>query len=246
LGSGIGQGFGIDGLGFLNGNVVLFSGALRVPDSTTYVKAYGGTVGTWMDLGKGWPRPDWSTGAVLENSGVLFSATYQTGLWRRSSTDTAWSQVPDPIYTEHYANDSTSPVLMDKPRGLAWYNGNLWMSNLYYGQTFHLTGTDTPWVAVGADSSSIGSSQLSIGYMGLTLFVWRNRLFGGGEYPGRPMIYKEGRGWQYLAPNWGLSDDGQHSSCAVDITLAFAAIGDTLYAAGCGRINKLPWSLVPQ
>jgi hypothetical protein len=79
-----------------------------------------------------------------------------------------------------------------------------------------------------------------------SLYVWKDRLFAGGQYPGSPLVYKEGTGWQYLAPNWGLSDDGQHSSCAVDITLAFAAIGDTLYAAGCGRINKLPWSLVPQ
>lgn len=246
LGSGIGQGFGVDGLGFLKGALVLFAGALRYPDSTTFVKSYSGTVGSWMDLGKGWPRPDWSTGAVLEASGKLFSSTYQTGLWRRSATDTAWSKIPDPIYLETFANDSVAQIPMDKPRCLAWYHGNLWMGNLYYGQIFHMTGTDTPWVSVGMDSIASGMSQFPLSFQAMTMIVWKDRLFAGGGRPSIPAVLKEGSGWQFLFSNWGKSDDGGRNACSVDLTLSFAAIGDTLYAAGCGHIFKLPWSQVPQ
>jgi hypothetical protein len=61
-----------------------------------------------------------------------------------------------------------------------------------------------------------------------------------------PLVYVDGKGWRYLEKNWGKSDDGTRTTCGSDITMAFAGIGDTLYAAGCGHIYKLPWSEVPQ
>ena len=246
LQTGINAGFATAAVANWNQNLVAFFGNLSQSDSAAYVRKFAGTPGAWTDLSSGWPRPDWSSGSTIGVGTVLFSCTYQTGLWRRSASDTAWNRVPDPIYRELFANDSVGLVPMDKPRCLAWYHGNLWMGNLYFGQIFHMTGIDTPWVGVGPDSAATGKSQFPISFGAMTMFVWNDRLFAGGTMPSTPVVLKEGAGWQYLSKNWGQSDDGKSVVCSVDYTFSFAAINDTLYAAGCGRVFKLPWSLVPQ
>ena len=243
LQTGVATGFGTDGLANWNQSLVAFFGHLSVSDSAAYVRRFNGSPGSWTDMSAKWPRPDWSTGATVGVGATLFSCTYQTGLWRRSASDTAWSRVPDPLWPEKYANDSIYLWHMNTPRALATYEGNLWVGYLNY-PTVYLTGVDTPWRSSKIDSAGLASPRLPISTM--TLFVGKGRLFAGGNGPSTPMVYKDGSGWQYLSSNWGKSDNGKSVVCSVDYTLSFAAINDTLYAAGCGRVFKLPWSLVPQ
>jgi hypothetical protein len=153
--------------------------------------------------------------------------------------------VPNAIYYEKYVNDSVNPTPMNHPRALAWYHGNLWMGNLYFGQIFHMTGTDTPWVSVSQQIVGTGIQPLPIDFAPLTMFVWKDRLFVAGSPP-TPMVLKEGVGWELMSQNFGKSVDGSSSICGENYTLAFAAIGDTLYAGGCGHVLKLPASQVPQ
>jgi len=208
------------------------------------VGAFWGHANSWTDISRGWlTNGDDATTAIGIDS-MLFAATYSDGLLRRSFSDSSWSQVPNPIVPILQANNQFSPGTLDKPRSLAWYHGNLWVGYLIWGQIVHTIGIDTPWIPTTIDSGKNPGRNLPQDIM--TLFVWNDRLFAGGQSTSTPMVLKEGVGWEYLSQNWGGSDNGSGSVCSVDITLAFAAIGDTLYAAGCGHVFKLPWSLVPQ
>ena len=244
LQTGFGSGFGVDAVGNLNKGLIVWAAALSVSDSSAFVRSYGGSPGSWQDLSQKWPRPDWSTGAVLGVANSLFSATYQTGLWRRGSTDTAWNQVPYPVVPILQANGHFSPGTLDKPRSLAWYHGNLWVGYLIWSQIVHATGTDTPWVVSRLDTTAFPGHTLPGDVF--ALFVWNDRLFAAGQNPEVPLVYNETSGWRYITQNWGKSDDGTQTTCGVGISLAFASIGDTLYVAGCGHIFKLPASQVPQ
>jgi hypothetical protein len=235
--------------GYGAGNAVNFlqpwRGSLTVflrPLADTIIPTIWGNSGSWSSIGKNWPPNDGATIAFSIDS-QLFGGSYSNGLWRRSASDTAWSRVPDAIWPEKYVNDSVYLWHMNTPRALTWYNGNLWVGYLNY-PTVYLTGVDTPWHSSKIDSTGLASPRLPISTM--TLFVHNGRLFAGGNTPSTPMVYKDGSGWQYLSQNWGRSDNGKTGVCSVDYTFNFAAIGDTLYAAGCGHIFKLPWSLVPQ
>jgi hypothetical protein len=212
--------------------------------STGSVNTSSGNLGSWQDISKGWPQSDDATSAFALDT-TLYATTYQTGLWRRSASDTSWHMVPNAIYYLKYVNDSVDPTPMNHPRALAWYHGNLWMGNLYFGQIFHMTGTDTPWVSVSQQIASTGTQPLPIDFAPLTMFVWKDRLFVAGSPP-TPMVLKEGVGWELMSQNFGKSADGSSSICGENYTLAFAAIGDTLYAGGCGHVLKLPASAVPQ
>jgi hypothetical protein len=217
-----------------------------------FLRPIGGTIiptilghsGSWKSIGQNWPSNDGATIALSVDS-QLFGGTFQTGLWRRSTSDTSWHMVPNAIYYEKYVNDSVNPTPMNHPRALAWYHGNLWMGNLYFGQIFHMTGTDTPWVSVSQQIVGTGIQPLPIDFAPLTMFVWKDRLFVAGSPP-TPMVLKEGVGWELMSQNFGKSVDGSSSICGENYTLAFAAIGDTLYAGGCGHVLKLPASQVPQ
>ena len=243
LQTGIKAGFATAAVANWNHDLAAFFGNRSLVDSSAYVRKFTGTPGAWTDFSSGWPRPDWSSGSTIGIGTTLFSCTYQTGLWRRSTSDTVWSRVPDPLWPEKYANDSIYLWHMNTPRALAIYEGNLWVGYLNYPPVY-LTGVDTPWHSSKIDSAGLANPNLPISTM--TLFVCNGRLFSGGNVPSTPMVYKDGTGWQYLSQNWGKSDDGKSVVCSVDYTFSFAAIKDTLYAAGCGHVFKLPWSLVPQ
>ena len=205
--------------------------------------SYWGMAGNWTEISKGWLTNGDDATMALGLDSTLFSTTYSDGLWRRSASDTAWSRVPDPLWPEKYANDSIYLWHMNTPRALALYEGNLWVGYLNYPPVY-LTAVDTPWNSSKIDSAGLASPNLPTSTM--TLFVGNGRLFSGGNGPSTPMVYKDGAGWQYLSQNWGKSDDGKSVVCSVDYTFSFAAINDTLYAAGCGSLFKLPWNLVPQ
>lgn len=226
--------------------LIPWSGALAAETfdvNTAKVHVYSGGP-TWTDYSGGWPASGTEATAAFAVGANLFATTYSSGLWRRGSTDTAWSRLPDPVVPILQANGQYSPGTLDKPRSLAWYHGNLWVGYLIWSQIVHATGTDTPWVVSRLDTTAFPGHTLPGDVF--ALFVWNDRLFAAGQNPEVPLVYNETSGWRYITQNWGKSDDGTQTTCGVGISLAFASIGDTLYVAGCGHIFKLPASQVPQ
>ncbi len=201
----------------------------------------GGFPGQWSRIDAGWNDSEEATTA-LGVGNTLYATTYSHGLWKRSATDTAWKRVPDPVVPIMQGNGQFEPGTLTDPRSIAWYKNSLWVGHLIWHQIVHTSNGDSIWVPTSLDPGS-GYTRLPSDVF--SLYVWRERLFAGGQATSVPLVYVDGQGWRYLSQNWGKTDDGTRQACGVDITLAFAGIGDTLYAAGCGHVFKLPWSEVP-
>jgi hypothetical protein len=212
--------------------------------NTAKVQIFTGNKDLWNSSVSGFNTSGDDATMALSLDSVVYATTYHTGLWRRSSSDTAWNRVPDPVVPILQANGQYSPGTLDKPRSLAWYHGQLWVGYLIWKQIVRGSGLDSVWSPTGLDTGAFPGHVLPKDI--LTLFVWKDRLFAGGSLPEVPLVYNESTGWKYITQNWGKSDDGSRTTCSNSVTLSFAAIGDTLYAAGCGHIYKLPASQVPQ
>jgi len=233
MNTGADSGFAVQGLGMYEGGLVA---CLASPNKYTRPILWN-QAGNWVNLNKSGQFPiSRSFHSGLEYNGTFYAATYDTGVWTWSPSDSVWQKLADPVAQYE------STVLTGKfPRALSVFH-----DSLYIGY-FNLMGIQkiangNTWVradsclaymlADGVNSNTNCNSAVNV----YALSTWNNHLISAGYYSSVPMVYMaptQAKAWAALG-----ADTWKGGTTTYDMTV----VGDTLYTASWEAVWKYPLS----
>jgi hypothetical protein len=231
MNTGADSGFTVQGLGMYEGGLVA---CLASPNKYTRPILWN-QAGSWINLNKSGQFPiSRSFHSGLEYNGTFYAATYDTGVWTWSPSDSLWKKLADPAFDVPYLTG-----INRFPRALAVYQDSLYVGFFGGGGIQKYLGTNS-WQRVDSCITyMVGGSPVlpcNSGADVYALSTWNNHLISAGYYMSVPMVYMapaQTKGWAYLG-----ADTWKGGTTTYDMTV----VGDTLYTASWEAVWKYPLS----
>ena len=193
--------------------------------------------GTWSDINKLGQFPtsgSFHTG--IEYHGTFYAATYDTGLWAWTPSDSQWRKIQDPNYAIPYMDSLTNRY----PRSLSVFHDSLFVGYWNSGGIQKYLGNNL-WARADSCISYLynGSPQVPCNTPNdaYTMAQWNGHLMTSGTWSSIPVVYMapgQPKGWALLGGDtWqgGIGD-----------TYDMTVVGDTLYTASWKAVWKYPLS----
>jgi len=224
----------VTGIGKFEGKLITSLASPTTYDWPVYIQ---NTDTGWSRLKKGLADSllfNFHTG--IEYHGTFYAATYDTGLWAWTPSDSQWRKIQDPNYAIPYMDSLTNRY----PRSLSVFHDSLFVGYWNSGGIQKYLGNNL-WARADSCISYLynGSPQVPCNTPNdaYTMAQWNGHLMTSGTWSSIPVVYMapgQPKGWALLGGDtWqgGIGD-----------TYDMTVVGDTLYTASWKAVWKYPLS----
>jgi len=224
--------YSVSGFGHFNGGVIasLASSQTAMRPILYYKDS------SWINLNQSAQFPDDASFlSGIEYHGTFYAATYDTGVWAWTPSDSMWRKLQNPV-------SPYDTTIHDRkfPRSMAVLNDSLYMGYYSNGGIQKLVNGNS-WVRMDSCITYMynGSPQYSCGAPSnaYTMAIWNNHLIASGDWSSIPVVYmapSQPKGWALLG--------GDTWKGGMNSTFDMTVVGDTLYTASWNAVWKFPLS----
>ena len=194
------------------------------------------TTGNWKDI-----NHDTTLASIksfhtgIEYHGTFYAATYDTGVWAWTPSDSMWRKVTDPPY----GKPTLSSLYNGYPRSMSIFNDSLYVGYWNGGGLDRYLGENS-WnredSCINYKSDGVSLSPCNSPVNIYASAIWNNHLIVSGYYSSIPVVDMapaKPKGWSLLG-----GDTWKGGFTTYDMTV----VGDTLYTASWEAVWKYPLS----
>jgi len=232
LKTGVDSIYSIAGFGLYSGGVIASLASSQT--STRPVMHYKN--GSWLNINQNGSFPnDRSFLTGIEYHGTFYAATYDTGVWAWTPSDSMWRKVTDPPY----GKPTLSSLYNGYPRSMSIFNDSLYVGYWNGGGLDRYLGENS-WnredSCINYKSDGVSLSPCNSPVNIYASAIWNNHLIVSGYYSSIPVVDMapaKPKGWSLLG-----GDTWKGGFTTYDMTV----VGDTLYTASWEAVWKYPLS----
>jgi hypothetical protein len=221
---------GIEAITKQHDSLVVFSAAYQIRG------IFRGNLNAWKDETA--LSPNLVPYRVMLVGDTLWAATWDQGLWYRVWGSSTWTRMHAPRAT--FASDSVW-----NPRGLAWYQGALWVGDWAREITRMPSGTAPYQASRNCPFPNAPSGCRDLPVNIFTMLSYGGHLFVGGYFGAAPYVYDDATGFWITTEIKGWCWNSGNT-CGGSRTWDMVGLGDTIYTTSSRFVMKLPLSKVPR